>query len=60
MNNLTEKELTQSIIDIDRILADMNKSEGYSNALCDVVSLLRDELTIDQIIKIHQLKFKKP
>ena len=54
----TEEELKQQPLDIDKILAEMNKQSGYSNAIFDVIDLMKDELTIDQIIKILKLKPK--
>lgn len=58
MTHFTEEELTQSRIDVEKMLADMNKQSGYSNAIFDVIDLMKDELTIDQIIKILKLKPK--
>lgn len=56
--HFTEEELKQQPLDIDKILAKMNKQSGYSNAIFDVIDLMEDELTIDQIIKILKLKPK--
>lgn len=56
--HFTEEELKQQPLDIDKILAEMNKQSGYSNAIFDVIDLMKDELTIDQIIKILKLKPK--
>ena len=63
--HFTEEELKQQPLDIDKILVDidkrlaeMNKQSGYSNAIFDVIDLMEDELTIDQIIKILKLKPK--
>lgn len=58
MTHFTEEELTQSRIDVEKMLADMNKQSGYSNAIFDVIDLMKDELTIDKIIKILKLKPK--
>ena len=53
------KEMQERVKETDSIISTMDKEIWYSYALFDVVELLKDELTLDQIIKIHQLKLLK-